>query len=210
MTLLAPREDEGLLWMKVLENIIDVIDPLKLESATGGEWRAAIGRCMTLLQGESGAYLRVFLVVTQANRFLASTSLITTLRLKSRIVMKLSLLPGPTITTLNVLLSNCLIGLRNMEKDLIISTIPIALRSSSHSRHTSYSLREANAADFHELWGEVVINLWRASMTSGSTAKAWNELTQRILVWNVLVDDEDHTAEWARREVVWNLTQTMS
>jgi len=57
MTLLASREDEGLLWMKVLENILDVVDPVKLESATGGEWRAAIGRCMTLLQGESGAYM---------------------------------------------------------------------------------------------------------------------------------------------------------
>lgn len=57
MTLLAPREDEGLLWMKVLENILNVVDPVKLESATGGEWRAAIGRCMTLLQGESGAYM---------------------------------------------------------------------------------------------------------------------------------------------------------
>ena len=55
--LLAPREDEGSLWMKVLENILDVVDPVKLESATGGEWRAAIGRCMTLLQGESGAYM---------------------------------------------------------------------------------------------------------------------------------------------------------
>jgi nucleolar pre-ribosomal-associated protein 1 len=57
MTLLAYREDEGLIWMKVLENILDVVDPVKLESATGGEWRAAIERCMTLLQGESGAYM---------------------------------------------------------------------------------------------------------------------------------------------------------
>jgi len=120
--------------------------------------------------------------------------------------MKLSLLPGRSIPTLNVLLSNCLVGLRNMEKDLTIPTIPIALRSSSHSRHISYSLREVNTADSHELWGEVVVTLWRASMTSGSTGNAWDELTQRILVWNVLVDGEDHTAEWARREVVWNTT----
>ena len=56
MTLLA-REDEGVLWMKVLENVLDVVDPVKVESATGGEWRAAIGRCITLLQGESGAYM---------------------------------------------------------------------------------------------------------------------------------------------------------
>jgi nucleolar pre-ribosomal-associated protein 1 len=57
MTLLAFQEDGGLLWMKVLENILDVVDPVKLESATGGEWRAAIGRCMALLQGDSGAYM---------------------------------------------------------------------------------------------------------------------------------------------------------
>ena len=122
--------------------------------------------------------------------------------------MRLSLLPGPSIPTLNVLLSNCLVDLRIVEKDLTIPTTPIALRSSSHSRHISCSLREVNTADPHELWGEVVVTLWRASMTSVSAGKAWDELTQRVLVWNVLVDGEDHTAEWARREVVWNTTQT--
>ena len=156
-----------------------------------------------------GCLYVVSLVVTPpANRFLASASLITTLRLKSRIVMKLSLLPGLSIPTLSVLLSNCLVGLRNMEKDLTIPPVPIAQRSSSHSRHTSYSLREVNTADSHMHWGEVVVTLWRASMTSGSTGKAWGELTQRILVWNVLVDGEDHMSEWVRREVVWNTTQT--
>lgn len=123
--------------------------------------------------------------------------------------MKLSLLPGPSVPTLNVLLSNCLVGLRNMEKDLTIPIIPIALQSFSHSRHTSYNLREASIAGPHELWGEVVVTLWRASMTSGTTGMAWDELTQRLLVWNVLVDGKDHLAEWARREVVWNMIQTM-
>jgi len=51
--LLSPREDEGVSWMRVLENILDVVDSLKLESATGGEWRAAIGRCMALLPGDT-------------------------------------------------------------------------------------------------------------------------------------------------------------
>ena len=120
--------------------------------------------------------------------------------------MKLGLLPGPTIPTFCVLLSQCLVGLRNLEKDLIIPTIPVALRSSSQSRHTSYSLREVNTTDSNELWGEIVVSLWRASMTPGSTGKAWDELTPRILVWNLLADGEDHTAEWARREVVWNTT----
>lgn len=156
-----------------------------------------------------GCLYVVFLAVTQANRVLVSTSMITTLRLKSRIVMKLSLLPGPSIPTLNVLLSNFLVSLRNIEKGQAIPTTPIALQSSSHSQHTSYSLREVNTADSHELWGEIVVSLWRASMTSGCTGKAWDELTQRILVWNVFVDGDDPTAEWARREVVCNTTQTM-
>jgi nucleolar pre-ribosomal-associated protein 1 len=210
MTLLVPREDEGLLWMRVLENILDVVDPVKLESATGGEWRAAIGRCMTLLQGDAGAYF-VSLAVTQTNRLAVSTSLIVTLRLKSRLIMKLGLLPGPTVPTFEVLLSNCLIVLRNMEKDLVIPAIPVALRSSSLSRHTSHSLREreADTTDSRKVWGDVVISLWRASMASGNTDKAWDELTPRVLVWNLLIDGEDHTAEWARREVVWNMTQTM-
>jgi nucleolar pre-ribosomal-associated protein 1 len=54
MMILSPREDECLLWMMVLENILDVVDPSKLESATGGEWRAAIARCVALLQGDTG------------------------------------------------------------------------------------------------------------------------------------------------------------
>ncbi|KAN0120572.1 hypothetical protein V8E52_004399 [Russula decolorans] len=58
-------------------------------------------------------------------------------------------------------------------------------------------LCEVNTADSHELWGEVVVTLWRASMTSGTTGKAWDELIQRILVWGILVDSKDHTAEWA-------------
>ena len=57
MMLLAPREEENLLWMRILENTLDVVDPVKLESATGGEWRTTIGRCMALLHGDTGAYL---------------------------------------------------------------------------------------------------------------------------------------------------------
>ena len=206
MSLLSPREDEGLTWLKVLENILDVVDPVKLESATGVEWRAAIGRCMSLLQGDAGTYV-VSLAVTQTNLLLGSTSLTVTLRLKSRIVMKLGLLPGPAIPTFSVLLSHCLVGLRNLEKDMTIPTTPIALRTSSLSRHTSCSQRDVDTTDSHDLWGEVVVNLWRASMTSGNVGKAWDELTPRILVWNLLVDGEDQTAEWARREVVWNTTR---
>ncbi|KAH9963282.1 ribosome 60S biogenesis N-terminal-domain-containing protein [Russula dissimulans] len=192
MTLLASRYDEAILWMRVLENILDVIDPCKLEAATGGEWRRGIGRCMALLREDA-----------------ASASYFATLQLKSRIVMKVGLLPGPIVPTFNILVSQCLVSLCRLEKDLIHPTFPVTLQSSSQSRHTSYSLREVNPADSHKLWGEIVVNLWRASMASGSSRKEWDELTPRMLVWNVLVDGEDEVAEWARTEVARNMITRM-
>lgn len=122
-------------------------------------------------------------------------------------MIKLGLLPGPALPTFNVLLSHCLNNLRHLEKDLILPTFPITPGTSTQPRHTSYSLREGHATDSHIIWGEVVVSLWRASMTSGSSGKAWDELTPRILVWNVLVDGEDQVAEWARKEVVQNTTR---
>ena len=128
------------------------------------------------------------------------------LRLKSRIIMKLALLTGPAVP--NVLLSQCLVCLRHLEKDLTLPTIPITPGTSSLPRHTSYSHRDVHTPDSHIVWGEVVVSLWRASMTLGSSGKAWDELTPRILIWNLLVDGEDEVAEWARKEVVRNTTRT--
>jgi nucleolar pre-ribosomal-associated protein 1 len=145
--------------------------------------------------------------------WLASPSLSAILRLKSRVVMKLSLLPGPTVPALDALLSHCLVGLCCLEKDLILPAVPIPPGTSSFlPRHTSYSVREGHSTDFRvevEVWGEVVVSLWRASMTSRSSRRAWDKLTPRILVWNSLMDGEDQVAEWARKEVVWNTTRTV-
>jgi hypothetical protein len=79
--LLTPRDDEVLPWMRVLENILDVVDPAKMESSTGGEWRAAIGRCVRSLQGNTGKYPHLHFfhaanhqLVTSVAYFLSSTS----------------------------------------------------------------------------------------------------------------------------------------
>ena len=40
---------EGVEWVKVLGNIVSVVDPEKVEMATGGAWRAAVCRCLTML-----------------------------------------------------------------------------------------------------------------------------------------------------------------
>lgn len=49
LQLLNSKEDEGVEWIKILENILTVVDPTKLESSTNGEWRSVICRCLSLL-----------------------------------------------------------------------------------------------------------------------------------------------------------------
>lgn len=124
----------------------------------------------------------------------------------SRIVVKLSLLPGPDIPAFDVLLSQCLVGLRHLEKNLVLPEFSLSVQSPPWRRHTSYSFREESTPEAYDLWGEAVVCLWRASITSGGSQGAWDELTPRILIWNMLVDGEDQSAEWARREVVRNVT----
>jgi len=40
---------EAVEWVKVLGNIMSVVDHEKVEMATGGAWRAAVCRCLTML-----------------------------------------------------------------------------------------------------------------------------------------------------------------
>ena len=141
-----------------------------------------------------------------ANWSPASPSFFAGLQLKSRIVVKLSLLPGPTVPAFDVLLSQCLVDLRHLEKNLVLLDLSFSIQSPSRQRHTSYSSREECILKAHDLWGEAVVGLWRASMASGASQAAWDELTPRILIWGMLVDGEDQSAEWARREVVRNVT----
>lgn len=49
MQLLTPQEDEGLAWLKILENILVISRSEKLEASTAGEWRACLARCLILL-----------------------------------------------------------------------------------------------------------------------------------------------------------------
>ena len=81
--LLVPRNDEALSWMRVLENILDVVDPAKMELSTGGEWRAAIGRCVSSLQGNTGKVPHVVIPFPIANRQLATGHQLLLLSLQS-------------------------------------------------------------------------------------------------------------------------------
>ncbi|KAG8902324.1 hypothetical protein FRB99_004632 [Tulasnella sp. 403] len=72
---------------------------------------------------------------------------------------------------------------------------------------------ENDNSDQH--WGAIVETLWRLSMSVNDTrevAKAWDELTPRMLLWNFvkrrryLEGQTEDDGEWARREVLRNLS----
>ena len=54
MTLESHQGDDGTPWMKILDNILKVVDPQKIESSTNGQWRAAIARCLELSMAKHG------------------------------------------------------------------------------------------------------------------------------------------------------------
>lgn len=47
------RNLEAVAWVRILENIMVIVDPSKVESATGGAWREAILRCLLTLLEEA-------------------------------------------------------------------------------------------------------------------------------------------------------------
>ena len=49
-------------WIRILENILIVVDSKKIESSTNGEWRSAIGRCLEYLLDEKTCRMSFFFV----------------------------------------------------------------------------------------------------------------------------------------------------
>jgi len=49
MQLLGSIGSESVAWLKILQNIMAIVDPVKLETATNGEWRSTLSRCLCLL-----------------------------------------------------------------------------------------------------------------------------------------------------------------
>lgn len=65
MQLLHPKSRaEGIEWIKILENILLIVDAAKVEASTNGEWRTIICRClMSLLDDkEAGKPVSLFAV----------------------------------------------------------------------------------------------------------------------------------------------------
>jgi len=185
--------EEGVAWIKILENVLTVTDSSKLEVSTNGDWRSVIFRCLLLLLDHSKPSQNSALL------FLASP-----------VILRLTLLPGRSISGLPMLLQHCVSALERLETSLDLTqrgdaSTPQKLRRAPP--HRAPGLHDLNDADDDVLaWGETVEHLWRVSMALEVKSAAWDFLTSRLLIWRSVRGEEDTVVgEWARTQVILNL-----
>ncbi|KAJ7069818.1 ribosome 60S biogenesis N-terminal-domain-containing protein [Mycena amicta] len=178
-------------WIKILENILLIVDPLKLESSTGGEWRSVICRCLLL-------------VVDGASQ---SAKLGDIASLASSVTLRLCSLPGPVPAALGDLLSACLKATQVLEAQLDIPSYRTTLRPSSITEKTvplppyrGADLAVADERDALVRWGRAVEDLWQSVMRLPDRVIIWDALMCRLLVWRTVVgEDGSPNGEWTRQ-----------
>ncbi|KAH9936862.1 ribosome 60S biogenesis N-terminal-domain-containing protein [Epithele typhae] len=194
MQLQTLRSEEAIAWARILENVLAVVDAVKMEAATSGEWRVTTGRCLEIILNHQGCTRTVFVAAVP-------------------VLLRLSLLPGPALSRLPSLLRASVRRLSEMETDVsvpppghISSKFDPTPASTSVRVHRSHRLFEADDAPTIQVWGECTEALWRASMACASKTGEWDALSSRLLVWRAVAGPGGSaTGEWARREVVGSL-----
>ncbi|KAF9460940.1 ribosome 60S biogenesis N-terminal-domain-containing protein [Collybia nuda] len=194
MQLIISRERETVEWIKILDNIMTIGNSEKFESATNGDWRDVIGRCLDML--------------LNPDRTANASSIFP---FAASALLRLVLLKGPCIADLSRLLDHGLAHLKQMELTLVIPPSGTRLYTSKKTIPTA----PYRAHDIHELysdedrlrtWGNVVEALWRVAMSLDDKDPVWGALTSRLLVWRAIVGAEGSSlGEWARKQVVYNM-----
>ncbi|KIK54460.1 hypothetical protein GYMLUDRAFT_1022449 [Collybiopsis luxurians FD-317 M1] len=198
MQLLMPHEDEGLAWLKVLENLIVVTDNAKMELSTGGEWRASIVRCLILLI-DGCRSLRTFPVFN----------------LLSGIVLRLALLPGRALVQMPTLLSRCVDMIKEREIPVSITTLPVDFEPLFKAPHGAFRLHEVPQLSSTVLCashGESIEQLWRVAMMVDEEKKlpAWDELTSILLIWRAWIGERSVEGEWVRKQVIRSISSPVT
>ncbi|PCH41704.1 hypothetical protein WOLCODRAFT_101082 [Wolfiporia cocos MD-104 SS10] len=180
------RADEALAWVRIMENVLTVVDP----ATTGGDWRDAIGRCILNVLESSACTKAVFVAAAP-------------------LVLRLSLLPGAPVSRLPRIIARGVGFLQSLEADVHVSSGQLLGSSgASLAPHSARGLFDAPDADAVRDWGACVEALWRATMAidAPSVCAEWDDLTPRLLVWRAIAGEKESTVgEWARREVVRSL-----
>ncbi len=141
------------------------------------------------------------------------------------VILRLASLDGPTLLDLPSLLDLCIKGVEHLENDVGIDPLLFSMSISelykkfvSLAPHRSSSLHQRfqttyNASERAALLIPMVEMLWRVSMSIERKCDAWDKLTPRVILWRSLYGAQGSgamigdTAEWARKEVVYNVNQ---
>ncbi|KAJ3881336.1 hypothetical protein F5051DRAFT_476344, partial [Lentinula edodes] len=198
MQLLTPQEDEGLAWLKILENILVISRSEKLEASTAGEWRACLARCLILLLDACKA-LRTFPIF----------------HLFSGVLLRLALLPGSSSTQISRILTRCVSAIKDQERDNILLSVapstsitgPGALFKAPHGAFRLFEVPPLSESALCEAQGESIEQLWRVAMLVDveENLPAWDELSSLLLLWRARKGEHSVVGEWARREAVKNM-----
>ncbi|KAF8073491.1 ribosome 60S biogenesis N-terminal-domain-containing protein [Lyophyllum atratum] len=191
--LLTSKHISGVEWVKILDNVMTITNPEKLELSTNGEWRALICRCLRILLDSC-----------------RSSNTSTTFPLVVQAALRLSLLPGPEVSELPLLLGLFVEGLKRLESSTTVPVTSIRISPRHQPRSPLYRAHEIHehfqCDDTLQTWGVVVEALWRISMTLKEASDAWDAITDRMLVWRALAGaDKSNLPEWVRRQVVRNM-----
>ncbi|EAU82375.1 hypothetical protein CC1G_06685 [Coprinopsis cinerea okayama7 len=193
--------NEGVAWIKIIENVVLVLDKDRLEGTSlEGEWQATLWRSIALLLSKHA-------FATQVLPFAA------------RVMLRLGKHTGPDCKASVEAMSLAVQRLEDLEAGI---QLPDAQLSSSHALpalddllppalHASYELHDKPQVEStFALWGRLVEIMWRTvmAMNAGSEENeaigaVWAKLTSRLLVWGSIVGPgRSEEAEWARIESV--------
>ncbi|KAL4075510.1 ribosome 60S biogenesis N-terminal-domain-containing protein [Scleroderma citrinum] len=180
-------------WLKILENIAVVADVSKLQRAMGDEWFATICRslvCILRIHGDND---------------------IGTLSQIAALVSRLSMTRDVPKHYLQPVLGHAITYLKQVEPHVQFSghpgTVPDSLRELASPPHYAQGLHTIPTItnSFHA-WGKIVEGFWRVSMALDHRTSAWDNLTNRLLIWRGIVGEDDSpVGEWARKETI-NIT----
>ncbi|KAG6897168.1 hypothetical protein C0992_003674 [Termitomyces sp. T32_za158] len=191
--LMTSKGSNGVEWVKVLDNIMTIVDPGKLEASTNGEWRAVICRCLHILleDPKSSNTSHVFPLAAQA-------------------ALRLSLLPGPQVAGLRLLIQRLVDCLKDLEASLTVRPTsifshPFRLDPRPAKFHCSIGLHDTPNNVPLQVWGESVQGLWRILMSLEDASDLWGIVTSRMLVWRTITRMTEGITEWTRVQVVCNM-----
>ncbi|KAI5885092.1 uncharacterized protein SCHCODRAFT_02753782 [Schizophyllum commune H4-8] len=183
------RDEEAVVWVRILENCMTLADTGRVETATHGEWRSTICRSLTSIAEDTHVAQKPLPWLCRAT-------------------LRLSCLQGRSAEGLSRLIQSTLRGLQRLEtrldlaseRDAVIVDLPAP-------PHRAASLHEASPMEDKATWGRAVKDLWRAAMQA-SDGHNWGPLTTRLVLWRGLSPAESGVeGEWVRKETLSSMNQ---